>query len=101
MTNRELVDRISFFRTNKNLSARELSFSIGKSGNYINHLESAAFNIPSGVLFDILDVLEIPVEDFFSVGSDYTKEGLEMLKLFNKLSEANRITIVDLIKKLQ
>lgn len=101
MTNKELVEKISFYRVKRNMSACKLSESIGKSRNYINRLESNPFNIPTSVLFDILDVLGLTVEEFFCLGTEYTPEGKELLHLYNKLSANNKNTVLDLVKKLQ
>lgn len=101
MNNNEVIERISFFRTQKNMSARDLSLSIGKSQNYINRLEYLKFNVNVDVLFDILEVLGVSVADFFGFGEAYSEDGKQMLEMYNKLSNSNKETVKDLIKKLQ
>lgn len=101
MNMKDLINRISYFRVKKNLSARELSLQIGKAGGYINKLESYDFNLPVPVLLDILEALEVSAEEFFYLGQDYNKDTKELLHKFNKLSDANKQTIIDLVNKLQ
>lgn len=101
MTEKEIIQRIGFFRNKINLSARELSLRIGKHEGYINKLESKDFNLPMKVLLQIIDALEITQEDFFCLGTDYSIEGKNLLRMFNKLSENNKSTVIDLVKKLQ
>lgn len=101
MTNKDLAHRIAYFRNKANLSAEELSGRIGKSSKYINGFESRPFNLPCNVLFDICDVCGVTPEEFFYLGHDYNERTRELFSKFNKLSEANKETIIDIINKLQ
>ena len=101
MTTEEIVQRISFFRTSKNLSARELSLMLGKHQAYIAKLESYDFNLTSQTLLEILDALDLSPEDFFCLGTDFTPKSKEIIKLFNNLSAPNKETVMDLLRKLQ
>lgn len=98
---KDIIERISYFRLQKNMSARELSQRVGKHDTYINKLESYDFNLPTSVLLEIIEALEISVEDFFCLGKDYTEDGKTLLVGFNKLNHTNKQTILDLVKKLQ
>ena len=55
----EVIQRIGYFRNKLNLSARELSLRIGKHEGYINKLESKDFNLPTTMLLEIINALEI------------------------------------------
>jgi len=101
MNTKDIIVRLSKCRTNKNMSARELSMMLGKHEGYINKLESYDFNLTVGTLLEILEALEVSPEEFFAVGDDYNAESLKVLRKLNKLSEANKRTILDLIDKLQ
>ncbi|MDR1917504.1 MAG: helix-turn-helix domain-containing protein [Christensenellaceae bacterium] len=63
---KKIITRIGYFRTQKNLSARELSLRIGKHDTYINTLESKDFNLPVNALLEIIDALGITCEEFFA-----------------------------------
>lgn len=58
-------ERLSHLRTNKGISARDMSLSIGQSAGYINNVENGV-NLPSmTVFFYICDYLNISPADFF------------------------------------
>ena len=101
MTNKEIIERLSYFRTLKNLSARKLSLMLGKHQAYINKLEAYDFNLNTGTLLEILETLEISPEEFFCLGTEFTSQSKELVKLFNNLSCSNKKTIMDLLHKLQ
>ena len=98
MTYKELIYKISKYRDNAKMSARELSLMIGKHEGYINKLESKDFIIPSTVLLNIISAFGISEEEFFS--ENYSTEDKELLNKFNKLSDANKQTILDIMNNL-
>lgn len=62
----ELINRISFIRTQANLSARKLSLLIGKTAGYIHHMEQSKRFAPTfETLSDILSVCNVSFEKFF------------------------------------
>lgn len=74
MEMKELIQRIGYFRNKLNLSARELSLRLGKHDGYINKLESKDFNLPTQMLLEIIEVLEITPAEFFADNyADYKK----------------------------
>lgn len=97
----DIINRISNFRYKKKLSARELSLQLGKSENYINKLECYDFNLTIPMFLEILKALEITEEDFFGLAEQYNEETKTLMKNFNKLSTANKQTVIDLVNKLQ
>ena len=82
---REIVDRIIYFRNIKNISARELSLSIGKSGNYISKLECLDFTLPTPVLLEIIDVLEVSAEEFFAEDYKHYNDKKALLSLLEEV----------------
>ena len=96
-----LVQRIGYFRNNKNLSARELSLLIGKHGGYINKLESKDFNLPTSVLLKILETLNVSCEEFFAENFMTYKTEKELASTFEKLSADNKKMILELMKNLK
>lgn len=100
---RDIVKRVSYFRIDKGISARELSLSIGKSENYINQLESFDFIVPSDVLLKIIDNLGITPEEFFA--EDYknykTKKAILSLleEITNSVSNEKIIELLNSLKK--
>lgn len=58
-------ERIAALRTARNISARDMSFSLGQSTNYINSIENK-HSLPSMSMFlYICDFLGISPRDFF------------------------------------
>lgn len=98
MTIDELIYRIGYFRNKKNLSARELSLRIGKSGTYINQIECRNFTLSLPVLFDIIDVLEISFAEFFSDNYQSYRQDKEITDILNSLSPERKKTFLDLMK---
>lgn len=61
--------RLSRLRTMKNVSARNMSISIGQSPNYINNIENGT-NLPSmEMFFYICDYLGISEQEFFDMNN--------------------------------
>lgn len=96
---KSVIERIGYFRNKKNLSARELSLRIGKNDTYINILESRVINLPTSVLLEIIEALEISPEEFFS--SNYTTYKLdnELSQLLKTLPTSKKESLMDFIKK--
>ena len=64
-TEKEFQDRLAELRLQKDVSAREMSQSIGQSENYICNIENH-HNLPSmSVFFYICDYLRITPQEFF------------------------------------
>ena len=87
---KKVVDRISYFRTKKNLSARKLSLMIGKSEPYIHSLENGGFDLSLKVLLDIFEALEISPSEFFSDSPEAFLKDKQLLDYFSKLTEEKR-----------
>ncbi len=97
MKMKEIVDRIIYFRTLKEISARELSLNIGKSGNYISKLECLDFTLPTPMLLTIIDNLGIKPEEFFA--EDY-KNYKDKKNLLNLLEDVIKYVPEDTISNL-
>lgn len=52
-------------RIKKNMSAYELSLTLGKDASYINKLENAKINVSLKMIIAISEVLEISIEELF------------------------------------
>lgn len=60
-----VAERLSSLRMKKNVSAREMSLSLGQNGSYINRIENQR-SLPSmHLFFYICEYLEISPKDFF------------------------------------
>lgn len=99
MNIKDVIERISYFRTKRNLSARELSLIIGKSESYINRLESIGFNIPITIVLDIIKVLDVKPEEFFSSNYQNYSVDHELSELLKSLPKDKKQHIINFIKQ--
>lgn len=98
MTLKDIALRISYFRYQKQLSARELSLRIGKSPTYINQIEGGHFTLSLPTLLEIIEVLEISCEDFFADNYATSKQDKEIIEILKKLPAERKATFIDLMK---
>ena len=85
---KEFARRLTKLRMQKNVSARDMSLSLGKSPGYIFEIESREMMPSMGVFFFICDFLDVTPEEFFA-GADDEPVGLkELIRYLKKLTPA-------------
>ena len=81
-----ISQRLARLRTEKGVSARNMSLSIGQTNNYISNIENGR-SLPSiQGLFYICEYLKMPLKDFFDEGNTnptLLNELIEELKPLN------------------
>lgn len=93
-------DRIAQLRTEKGVSARDMSLSIGQNSSYINRIENRK-SLPSlQVLFWICDYFGITPQQFFDEGTAYPAELADLMEEIKKLDKASFDLVAELVKKL-
>lgn len=97
----DVVQRIGYFRTKANLSARETSFRLGYSEQFIKRIENKSVELKVSTLLDFFDIVNITPQDFFYSEDSHNKEDKNVLELYNNLSSENKQIILDLMKKLK
>lgn len=80
MDEKDFAMRLATLRTKKNVSAREMSLSIGQNQGYINHIESGQGTPSLSGIFYICEYLGITPSQFF----DFDIKNPEKL---NKINE--------------
>lgn len=95
----DVIERIGYFRNRANLSARELSLRIGKHEGYINKLESKDFNLPTKILLEIIEALNISCEEFFASNYSSYKIDNELFVTIRNLSDDRKENLLNFIKK--
>ena len=60
-----IAEHIAHLRSRMNVSARDMSLSIGQSPNYINTIENGKSLPPMAVFLYICDFLKVSPEEFF------------------------------------
>lgn len=94
-------DRLIKLRTEKGVSAREMSLAIGQSSGYINGLENKnGFPSMQG-FFYICEYLGVTPSEFFDDGNGHPLEYHELLKDLDALNEENRRNVLAIIKGLK
>ncbi len=92
--------RITELRTQKGISARDMSLSLGQSESYINKIENKR-TLPSmaGFIY-ICEYLGITPQEFFNVDSPAPQKAREVLSELEKLSASQADHILQVIKDL-
>ncbi len=97
----EIINRVGYFRTKANLSARETSLRLGYNEQFMKRIENKSVELKVSTLLEFFDIVDITAQDFFYMGENYNKEDKNILDLYNNLSEDSKQTILDLMKKLK
>ncbi len=95
---KEVLHRIGYVRNNANLSARELSFRIGMSSQYIAQVESGRIVLTVEKLLKILEVCNFPLERFFAVNIQDWNLDTGLYRIFEKLTTDKKHNLVELLK---
>lgn len=93
-------ERIAQLRLQRNVSARDMSLSLGQNDSYINRIENKkAFPSLQG-LFYICEYFGITPQEFFDEGSAYPEQLSELFEDMKKLDEKALTHIAGLVKVL-
>ena len=93
--------RLAQLRTSKNVSARDMSLSIGQSAGYINNIENG-INYPSmSMFFYICEYLGITPKDFFDSNADNPVKLAELQAAAGKLSGEQLEHLIAIAKGLR
>ena len=95
---KEVLHRSGYVRNNANLSARELSFRIGMSSQYIAQVESGRIVLTVEKLLKILEVCNFPLERFFAVNIQDWNLDTGLYRIFEKLTTDKKHNLVELLK---
>ncbi len=97
------ADRLRLLRNERNISAREMSLSLGQNESYINKIETGQRSVPMSAFFKICEFLNITPSDFFNEkikNTNYNSDAF--ISLYKQLPQdhANHIYSVmqDLLK---
>lgn len=92
--------RLSKLRINKNVSARDMSLSLGLNAGYINNIESGKALPSMGTFFLICNYLNIEPKDFFDYDSSQPEEPQALLHNLKKLNPRQLSNIASLVEDL-
>ena len=92
-------ERLAQLRTQKKVSAREMSLSLGQNAGYINSIENGKSLPGMGSFFNICDYLEITPEDYFSSGRKYPKLLERIEKYLSLLDQKSLEDFADILER--
>jgi len=98
LSKQDILNRIGYFRNKKNISAYKLGLELGHAKTYFYRIESGEIELTIELLLDVLDILGVSTTEFFCPFID--DESIEILNNYKNLSPENKLTIKELIKKL-
>ncbi len=68
---KDFCNRLTQLRMNKNISARDMSLTLGLSESYINKIENEKALPSMSTFFDICDFFRITPQDFFNMNEPF------------------------------
>ncbi len=92
--------RIAFLRTNKNISARELSLRLGQSEGYINAIENGKSNPSVQMLAYICEELGVSMSDFYDQDNPYPDLIQDIVKEAKRLDRKSLEGILNVMKNM-
>lgn len=99
MTYKQIIERLSFLRTKKNMSAREFGIILGNSDTYFYKVEDGSIIINLPKFLEMLEALEIDTEQFFYNDLENYKKDKEILDLTKNLSKEELEALILLLKR--
>lgn len=92
--------RISKLRTQKGVSARDMSLSIGQNAGYINNIETGKALPSMTSFFYICEYLDITPQEFFDADAEQPKELSKLISDLKKLNKRQLENIADIVNDL-
>ena len=92
--------RIAFLRTNKKISARELSLRLGQSEGYINAIENGKSNPSVQMLQYICEELGVSLREFYDTENQYPDLIKEIIKQAKKLDKKSLESVLSVMKNM-
>ena len=93
-------ERICKLRQDKNVSARDMSLSLGLNPNYINHIEIKRINPSLQTLYYICEYLGVSPKEFFDEENENPGLLSELTGELKKLDAPSLEHILGIAKKL-
>ncbi len=96
----KFAERLTQLRTQKGISARDMSLSLGQSAGYINNIENKN-NLPSmTVFFYICEYFNITPKEFFDIDVESPELTNELVSEIKKLDYMETNHIINVIKDI-
>lgn len=93
-------NRIAELRTQKGVSARDMSLSLGQNASYVSHIENK-WTLPSLTgLFYICEYLGVTPAEFFDEGNIYPAQLADLVQELRKLDAVELEAVKNMVKTL-
>ena len=99
MDYKQIIERLSYLRTKKNLSSRAFGQMLGHSDTYFYKVENGSIIISLPQFIEMLDALEITPAEFFYPDIENYKRDMEVLNLTKSLSKEELEALTMLLKR--
>lgn len=96
----DIIDKLSYFRVQKNLSAREVGLRMGKSESWFYRVENKEIKLNLKNLLNLLDVLGISAFELFYYDVRKLNEDIEIQNNIKKLDLNKKQAVNNFIKEL-
>ena len=95
-----LPQRLAQLREQKNISAREMSLSIGQNSSYINRIENGKAFPSMQVFFYICEYLCVTPCEFFDIGVKNPEKINRIIENMSKLNDSQLDNISSIVEGL-
>lgn len=94
------AERLTALRIQKNISAREMSLSLGQNESYINRIENGKAFPSMQVFFYICEYLDITPREFWDVENESPKRAAEIINILKKFDAEQLDALFNFIDKI-
>ncbi len=101
MNKERFIKRLVQLRMNKNVSAREMSLSMGQGPDYINHIENGRTLPSMTAFFYICEYFNISPQEFFDTENKAPERMRELVKAAKGLDIEAMNHIVEVVKRMK
>ena len=101
MTERDFSLRLARLRSEKGVSARDMSLSMGQNPGYINNIESGKSMPSLSGIFFICEYLGITPRDFFDEESGNPSKARELFEISKTLSNEQLDSLISIARGLK
>ena len=92
--------RLALLRTQMNISARDMSLSLGQNPGYINSIESGKALPSMAMFFYICDYLHISPDEFFATENKFPTKVNKIIESLSHLDQESLDSVAVIVEKL-
>ena len=100
MEEKDFALRLATLRTKRNVSAREMSLSIGQNPSYINHIETGQATPSLSGIFYICEYLDITPSEFFDTQNESPAKINKIIEYLKKMNDDQLDLVENLAKNI-